>query len=186
MLGWKRSFDGTEGFSQISVPIMMSGLVELISSSTRFYFYYKLIGSLCWELMCLLTLFEMFWQSCLDDSGNFGEEASAGTPGMPSIEFLLKCEKWLSDSILYVELNRAVEKFGISVTIQAFPWHIACIHVSEYAWVYVLTINMEPSFTIITTNRWALRISFYSIFTCSTRPFRSSWSWVCFCIKSIC
>jgi hypothetical protein len=35
--------------------------------------------------MSLLTLFEMSLvslRSCLDDSGNFGEEAAAGTPGL--------------------------------------------------------------------------------------------------------
>jgi hypothetical protein len=33
MLGGKSSFDGTEKFSQVSVPVMMSDLVELIISS---------------------------------------------------------------------------------------------------------------------------------------------------------
>jgi hypothetical protein len=42
-------------------------------------------------LMGLLTLFEMSLRSCLDDSGNFVEEA--GTPGLLSIEFLLRYER---------------------------------------------------------------------------------------------
>jgi len=45
-------------------------------------------------LMGLFTLFEMSLvslRSCLDDSGNFGEEA--GTPGLLSIQFLLRCER---------------------------------------------------------------------------------------------
>ena len=85
MLGGKSSFDGTEEFSQVSVPVMMSGLVELIISSRSDFLLQTDWKFMFRTLMGLLTLFEMSLvslRSCLDDSGNFGEEAAAGTPGL--------------------------------------------------------------------------------------------------------
>jgi len=72
---------------------MMSGLVELIISSRSDFLLQTDWKFMLRTLMGLLTLFEMSLRSCLDDSGNFGEEAAAGTPGLLSIEFLLRCEK---------------------------------------------------------------------------------------------
>jgi hypothetical protein len=57
MLGGKSLFDGTEEFSQVSLSVMMSGLVELIISSRSDFLLQTDWKFMLRTLMGLLTLF---------------------------------------------------------------------------------------------------------------------------------
>jgi hypothetical protein len=72
-----------------------------------------------------------------------------------------------------------IKQWGITIwhsTLQAFPWYIACIHESEYIWLYVLVLNMKLCFTGITTDSFLFPC--HCFIASAAWPFWTSWSWV--------